>query len=99
LPDQEAALAALKTLAQFDRILTSGARGSLLQLTRIAGPEIRIIAGGGLNRRVIQHLLDTTPVREFHIGRAARREGNIHKPVDPVQVRSLVELIASRSNV
>jgi len=31
----------LKTLAQFDRILTSGARGSLLQLTRIARPEIR----------------------------------------------------------
>jgi copper homeostasis protein CutC len=41
VPDQAAVLAALKTLAQFDRILTSGARGSLLQLTRIAGPEIR----------------------------------------------------------
>jgi len=94
LPDPRAAITALKTIPQIDRILTSGSAGHLDRLIHLAAPEIQILAGGGLDRQAIQALHKTTAVHEFHVGRAARRNSDIHQPVDAKRVRALVELIA-----
>jgi copper homeostasis protein len=95
LPDPVSAIAALKTMPQFDHILTSGAGANLIHLAPMAAPEIQILVGGGLDRQRIQQLLQTTNIREFHVGRAARRNAQIHEPVEPAQVRTLVDLLAS----
>lgn len=95
LHNPEAAIAALKTVPQMDHILTSGDAGHLDRLARAAAPELEILAGGGVTREVIGTLLKKAAIREFHVGRAARRNHDIHQPVDAEQVRALVELIAS----
>jgi hypothetical protein len=43
---------------------------------------------------IIRALLETTGVREFHIGRAARQSADIGRPVDVQRVRKLAALIA-----
>jgi copper homeostasis protein len=57
-----------RELPQVDRILTRSG-GAYVEC---AGPEITILAGGGLDAAVIRELRATTAVREFHVGRAAR---------------------------
>ncbi len=94
LSDPASAITALKTLPQFDRILTSGAGADLAQLAHLAAPQLRILVGGGLDQQTIRLLLHTTAIREFHVGRAARRNAQIHEPVDPAQVRQLAQLLA-----
>jgi copper homeostasis protein len=94
VPDPERAIAALKTVPQFDRILTSGAAANLARLAQMAAPELRMLVGGGLDRQSIQLLLPATAISEFHVGRAARRDFQIHEPVDPAQVRALAQLLA-----
>jgi copper homeostasis protein len=95
LEDSEAAVASLKTLPQFDRILTSEVSASRLdRLAKLAAPEIGIVMGGGLSREAIQRLARTTGIREFHVGRAARRDDDIYQPVDAARVRELADLLA-----
>lgn len=94
LPDPQAAVVALKGLPQFDRILTGGSAEHLRSLARMASPELEILAGGGLDRKSMRTLRTTTDIREFHVGRAARRDYAIDKPVDTAQVRALVDLLA-----
>jgi copper homeostasis protein len=90
LEDSEAAIASLKTLPQFDHILISEVRVSRLErLVKLAATEIGIIVGGGLSREAIQRLARTTGIREFHVGRAVRRNGKIGEPVDAERVREL----------
>jgi copper homeostasis protein len=61
-------------LPQVDRILTRTGDEYL----ECAGPEITILAGGGLDAAVIRELRATTAVREFHVGRAARdQDGDV----------------------
>jgi copper homeostasis protein len=94
LEDPEAAVASLKTVPQFDRILISEVNPSRLdRLMKLATPELAIIVGGGLNREAIRTLARTTAIREFHVGRAARRDGDIHQPVDATRVRELAGLV------
>lgn len=57
-----------RELPQVDRILTRSG-GAYVEC---AGPEITILAGGGLDAKVIRELRATTALREFHVGRAAR---------------------------
>jgi copper homeostasis protein len=94
LPDHEAAVASLKRLPQFDRILASPARvRNLNRLVECAAPELTVIAGGGLDRASLEPLLQTSTIREFHFGRAVRYENDIHQPVDSALVRELVALL------
>ena len=95
LEDPGAAVAALKTAPQFDRILVSPAcvRG-LQQLVESAAPELTIVAGGGVDADAILALLETTGIREFHVGRAARQGDDIRQPVDARCVRKLAALVA-----
>jgi copper homeostasis protein len=93
LKDQRAAVAMLKTVPQFDRILVSPPRVSdLKQLAENAAPELIVVAGGGIDRANIRPLRESAAIREFHVGRAARRDGNIHQPVDAALVRELAAL-------
>jgi copper homeostasis protein len=74
LPDHEAAVAALKRLPQFDRILASPARvHNLNRLVECAASELTIIAGGGLDGASLERLLQTSTIREFHFGGAVRK--------------------------
>jgi copper homeostasis protein len=95
LDDAGAGIAALKTTPPFDRILVSPARvGRLQQLVESAAPELAIIAGGGMDTDSIRALLETTGIREFHVGRAARQDADIRQPVDAGRVRELAALFA-----
>jgi hypothetical protein len=51
------------------------------------------VAGGGLDDEVIRSIVETTEIREFHVGRAARHRGSIDEPVDSERVSQLVALL------
>jgi copper homeostasis protein len=97
--DQLQAINELKNLDQVDRILSSGGPGELNERSRVfhayahaAAPEIRIIAGGGIDADAIAVLKRTTAIREFHVGRAARRGFHVAGEVQADLVRKLVKL-------
>jgi copper homeostasis protein CutC len=90
-------------LPQVDRILSSGGsgelekrRGRLAAYEQAAAPEIEIIAGGGIDRNAIELLRQTTAIREFHVGRAARQGFSVAGAVQAELVRELVR--ASRES-
>lgn len=100
--DQLKAITQLKSLPQVDRILSSGGageletrRGRLVAYENAAAPEIKIIAGGGIDRNAIELLRDTTVIREFHVGRTARQGFNIAGRVQAELVSQLVRVIDS----
>jgi copper homeostasis protein CutC len=67
----------------------------LKRLVESAGPELIVIAGAGIDRSNIRQWRESTPIREFHVGRAARPDGDIHRPVDAALVKELAALVAS----
>lgn len=94
------AIEKLKTLGQVDRILTAGGRGNWPQkierlgsYQRTANPEIKILAGGGLDLQLLKELRAKTGISEFHVGRAARFQSQIDGPVHSELVRELVNAI------
>ncbi len=100
LPNPVRAVAELKRHRQIDRILTNGGDYSrsgkidhFNQLVRAAGPEIEILAGGGINEENIGLLRSSTKLREFHVGRAARENNDIDGKVQADRVRALIGLI------
>lgn len=95
--DQAEAIRKLKSLPQVDRILSHGGVDDLAERSkrldayaRAAAPEIRIIAGGGIDKPAIALLRSRTPIREFHVGRAARRGFQVAGEVQAELVRALV---------
>lgn len=79
-----AAIEQLKKLPQIDRILAHGGSGlwaeKILRLREYAivvQPEIKILAGGGVDRQIISMLREKTSITEFHAGRAARIDGKV----------------------
>lgn len=71
----------LKTFPQINRILLNGGTGPwserrrhLEELQEHAGPEITLIAGGGLNEEGLETLAASPALREFHTGSAVRDE-------------------------
>jgi copper homeostasis protein len=77
--DQTAAIEELKRHPKIDRILVNGGLGSwhekrrtLDRLQMIAGPEIAIVAGGGLTEDSLRILSESPHLNEFHVGKAAR---------------------------
>ena len=94
------AIEKLKTLGQIDRILTAGGRGDwprkierLGSYQRTANPEIKILAGGGLDIQLLKQIRSNTGVSEFHVGRTARLQSQIDGPVHSELVRELVKAI------
>lgn len=95
--DRLGSVSQLKTLPQVDRILSSGGsdewenrRRRLDAYTQTAAPEIKIIAGGGIDLDAIATLRATTAIDEFHVGRAARQGFNVAGAVRAELVRELV---------
>lgn len=79
IADQQSAIVQLRKLSQIDRILTCGGSGSwvmrrasLERLQEAAGPEMTIIAGGGLTQEGLAVIAESPILKEFHVGRAAR---------------------------
>lgn len=94
--DQLQTIGEIKRVSQVDRILSHGGPGDLEQrrerldtYVRAAAPEITIIAGGGINSRAIALLRRSTALREFHVGRAARRGYRVDGEVQSELVRAL----------
>lgn len=90
----------LKTLPQIDRVLTYGGDGSwrerisrLEAYRRRAYPEIRILAGGGLNLERTMCIREETQVREFHFGRAVRIPEDSFGQVIDVKVKQFAALL------
>ncbi len=99
--DPFSAIQTLKRVTQVDRILTSGGSGDwtekIQQLARYkeeAGPEIEILAGGGIDQQTIRMICHATVIREFHVGRAAREPASAQGEVRATRVKALVEAIA-----
>jgi copper homeostasis protein len=95
--DQRQAISEIKRLPQVDRILSHGGPGELKErrqrldaYAHAAAPEITIIAGGGIDSSAIALLQRTTAIREFHVGRAARRDFRVDGAVQSELVRALL---------
>ena len=95
--DPTNAIKVLKRLNQVDRILTSGGAGEwpekikrLARYREEAGPEIEILAGGGIDQQSIQMIAPATGIREFHVGRAAREPASAGGIVRSERVKALV---------
>ncbi len=93
-----AAIRSLKELKQVDRILTSGGAGEwpekIERLSRYeeeAGPEIKILAGGGIDAETIRMICQATAIREFHVGRAVREPASAAGFVWSERVKALVQ--------
>ena len=100
--DPFSAIRTLKGLQQVDRILTSGGTGDwqkkierLSQYSAEAGPEIEILAGGGMDHQSIRMISQATRIREFHVGRAAREPASASGVVRSELVKELVETVAN----
>ncbi len=96
--DPYTAIRILKRLKQVDRILTSGGAGEwpdkIERLSRYeeeVGPEIKILAGGGIDQQSLRKICQATGIREFHIGRAAREPASAIGVVRSERVKALVE--------
>lgn len=96
--DPFTAIRVLKRLKQVNRILTSGGTGEwpkkIERLSRYqeeVGPEIEILAGGGIDQQSIQMICQATGIREFHVGRAAREPASATGLVRSERVKALVE--------
>ncbi len=95
-----ASIEKLKQIPQTDRILTSGGSGDwpqkiarFMRYEREAQPQIKILAGGGINRQAIKALCEATGIREFHVGRAARIPASVDGAVNASQIRELIRTV------
>ncbi|HZS07452.1 MAG TPA: copper homeostasis protein CutC [Blastocatellia bacterium] len=102
LRDPIAAISQLKKYPQADRILTSGGSGNLRQkvdcldrCARAAGPEITILAGGGMTDDFIRELREKTSIREFHVGTFVRVPAAASGAVSAERVRDLINACLS----
>jgi copper homeostasis protein len=98
--DKLKAVRDIKRLSQVDRVLSSGGRGELQQRSKrlaayaeAAGPQLTIIAGGGIDSDAISLLNGITTIREFHVGRAARSGFHVEGEVQAELVRRLVQVV------
>ena len=96
IDDPLSAIDALAGVPQIDRILTDGGGGSpQARCDRLHGYAARgagrltVIAGSGVTDETVALFARTGCVREVHVGRAAREDGNPEGPVSAARVRRL----------
>jgi copper homeostasis protein len=97
LPDPIGAMHALRRWAGIDRVLTSGGAGDwnqkavrLRQWTDVAAPDIRMLAGGGVDLHALR-ILARAGLPEAHAGRAARVPPTADGAVSSQKVAELLE--------
>jgi copper homeostasis protein len=100
LPDPTGAISELKRHTQIDCILSRGyGEAWAAELDRFVGweraarLEMRMLLGGGTDKGAIKIFCKASPIRAFHIGRAARDGEKINGVVLAERVRELAELI------
>ena len=100
IPSPLQAISDLKSVYQIDRILTHGGEGDWHERVHRfdlyrerALPRIEILAGGGLNVQNVTLIRQQTHVREFHIGRAVRPNGDPFGNVVESKVRDFATLL------
>src|SRR5688572_6208879 len=93
--DPFAAIRVLKGMKQVDRILTSGGNGEwsekIERLSRYhdeGGPEIEILAGGGIDQEAMRSICRATGISDFHVGRAAREPASTSGVVRSERVKA-----------
>jgi copper homeostasis protein len=101
--DPLAAIDALATVAQLDRILTSGGEGpAAARCDRLrdyglrAGSRLTIVAGGGVDDEMLAELVRTGSVTEVHVGRLARETADPGAAVSAARVERLRDAIERR---
>ncbi|MBO7743263.1 copper homeostasis protein CutC [Paenibacillus sp. MWE-103] len=95
--DLDEALDDVLLLPRVNRILTSGGQASaadaadvLARLSgRLAGSDVRVLAGSGLTPTSIGSFMARSGVREVHFGRGVRTNGSYADPIDPAIIRSM----------
>ena len=94
--DKFDAIEDLKLMPQIDHILAHGGDGGwamkaarLEEYAKAAGSGIKILAGGGVDVGVIRLLMEQTPIREFHVGSATRRDGAVSAELVATLARAL----------
>ncbi len=99
LVDPRTAIDRIATIAQVDRILTSGGAGTpkercdrLRRYSAHAGSRLTILAGGNIDEEMLALIAQTGVCREVHVGRAARADGRQESPVSAGRVTRLREL-------
>lgn len=102
LRDPIAAIGELAAVPQIDRILTSGGAGTaaarcerLRQYVVRGGARFEFVAGGGVDEEALALFQREGCVREAHVGRAAREDGNPEGPVSAARVRRLRDLASA----
>lgn len=94
LIDPLAAIPAIAGCGQIDRVLTSGGVGTASERARrlarySAASRLTILAGGGVDAECAGLFARERVVREIHIGRAARVNGDAGGPVSAADVRMI----------
>ncbi|HEY3458914.1 MAG TPA: copper homeostasis protein CutC [Bryobacteraceae bacterium] len=99
LSDPLGGIDCLRPIRQVDRILTAGGSGAwpdrkqrFIDYAKCAGPELTILAGGGMSFETIEELANNTTVHEFHVGTAAREQGRVTRE----RVEVLSKLLSKR---
>ena len=90
------ALGALKDVPSVDRVLASGGSGPWAEraerltewATRLL-PDIRVIVGGGVTQELVPSIAQLAGMVDVHVGRAARRDGDVDGPVEAVKVAAI----------
>jgi copper homeostasis protein len=100
LPDPIRAIGELKRHPQIDCVLSrshgetwTAELDRFIEWERAARPEIRMLLGGGIDRDAVKFFCKDSPIRAFHVGRAARDGERIDGVVLAERVRELSELI------
>lgn len=103
LSDPLSAIDAIARIPRIDRVLTSGGEGTaaercerLLAYQERAGDRLTIIAGGGIDAELLISLVQSGFVKEVHVGRAARENGDLHGAVSTARVARLQEIVQRR---
>lgn len=98
--DPFTAIRVLKELKQVDRILASGGTGpwteKIKRLSRYEAEvdsEIEILVGGRVDQQSIGMIRQSTGIREFHVGRAARKPASPEGVVSSELVKALVKTL------
>jgi copper homeostasis protein len=90
------ALTALKDVPSVDRVLASGGDGPweeraarLRAWAAQAFPGIRVIVGGGVTEELLPSIAQLPAITDVHVGRAARRDGRVDRPVEAKKVAAI----------
>lgn len=85
--DKMEALEMIRQIPQIDRVLSHGDGNAETLASYARVSSVPILAGGGIDAKAILEIGRSTPIREFHVGRAAR----VDDRVDSALVRKLVD--------